>query len=66
LFGDFVHARVGQCTGDEDFLFGAAVSMTGRLAKESSLLKKGYETWADWINGQGGINVGGGSPIKLK
>lgn len=37
---------------------GAAVSMTGRLAKEGNLVKKGYETWAEWINGRGGINVG--------
>ncbi|MDI6762307.1 MAG: amino acid ABC transporter substrate-binding protein [Thermodesulfobacteriota bacterium] len=38
---------------------GAAVSMTGRLAKEGSLVKKGYETWTEWVNGRGGINVGG-------
>lgn len=38
---------------------GAAVSMTGRLAKEGNLVKKGYETWAEWVNERGGINVGG-------
>jgi len=44
---------------------GAAVSMTGRLAKEGNLVKKGYETWAEWINGRGGINVGG-KPHKVE
>lgn len=44
---------------------GAAVSLTGRLAKEGSLVKKGYETWAEWINGRGGINVGG-KPHKVE
>jgi branched-chain amino acid transport system substrate-binding protein len=44
---------------------GAAVSMTGRLAREGSHVKKGYDTWADWINGRGGINVGG-KPHKVE
>ena len=38
---------------------GAAVSMTGGLAKEGSLVKKGYEAWSEWANSRGGINVGG-------
>jgi branched-chain amino acid transport system substrate-binding protein len=44
---------------------GAAVSMTGRLAREGSYVKKGYETWADWINSRGGITVGG-KPYKVE
>jgi len=44
---------------------GAAVSMTGTLAKEGSLLKKGYETWAEWVNQRGGVNVGG-TPNKVE
>ena len=44
---------------------GAAVSMTGRLAREGSHIKKGYDTWAEWINGRGGINVGG-KPHKVE
>ena len=44
---------------------GAAVSMTGRLAKEGNLVKKGYETWVEWINARGGINVGG-KPHKVE
>ena len=38
---------------------GASISMTGRLAKEGALLKEGYDTWAEWVNARGGINVGG-------
>jgi branched-chain amino acid transport system substrate-binding protein len=38
---------------------GAPVSMTGKLANEGALVKKGYEAWSDWVNGRGGINVGG-------
>jgi len=43
----------------DKIVIGAAVSMTGRLAREGSSVKKGYETWAEWINGKGGISVGG-------
>ncbi len=38
---------------------GAAVSLTGRTAREGSYVKKGYETWAEWVNGRGGIKVAG-------
>ena len=55
IFPAFVNAQEAKIR------IGAAVSMTGRLAKEGSLVKKGYETWVDWINGRGGINVGGKS-----
>lgn len=44
---------------EQSIRVGAAVSLTGRLAKEGSLVKKGYETWAEWINERGGINVAG-------
>lgn len=44
---------------------GAAVSLTGRMAREGTYVKKGYETWADWINGQGGIKVAG-KPYKVE
>ena len=37
---------------------GAAVSMTGPMAKDGTLIKKGYDTWVEWINGKGGIKVG--------
>lgn len=38
--------------------FGAAVSLTGKLAKEGQLLKRGYELWKERVNEQGGIKVG--------
>lgn len=38
--------------------FGAAVSLTGKLAKEGQLLKRGYELWKEKVNEQGGIKVG--------
>jgi branched-chain amino acid transport system substrate-binding protein len=38
--------------------FGAAVSLTGRLANEGGLVKKGYELWREHVNGRGGIPVG--------
>jgi branched-chain amino acid transport system substrate-binding protein len=44
---------------------GAAVSLTGRTAREGSYVKKGYETWAEWINGRGGIKVAG-KPYKVE
>ncbi len=37
---------------------GAAVSFTGKYAKEGELLKKGYELWKDKVNSLGGIKVG--------
>ncbi len=37
---------------------GAAVSFTGKYAKEGELLKKGYELWKDTVNAKGGIKVG--------
>lgn len=37
---------------------GAAVSFSGKYAKEGELLKKGYELWKDRVNSQGGIKIG--------
>ena len=39
---------------------GAAVSETGKYAREGKDTRQGYDTWVDWINDEvGGINVGG-------
>ncbi len=38
---------------------GAAVSFTGKYAKEGELLKRGYEIWKEVINKKGGLKVGG-------
>ncbi|MCL5966390.1 MAG: amino acid ABC transporter substrate-binding protein [Deltaproteobacteria bacterium] len=39
--------------------FGAALSLTGKLAKEGNLVKNGYELWKETVNRKGGITVGG-------
>jgi branched-chain amino acid transport system substrate-binding protein len=39
-------------------VFGAAVSFTGKYAKEGELTKEGYDLFVDTINKQGGIKVG--------
>lgn len=43
----------------EKIIFGAALSLTGKLAKEGNLVKNGYELWKEVVNKKGGINVGG-------
>jgi len=37
---------------------GAAVSFSGKYAKEGELLRKGYELWKERVNRAGGIKVG--------
>ena len=44
---------------DDIILFGAALSATGRDAREGALTKEGYDFWKDYVNSQGGIKVGG-------
>jgi branched-chain amino acid transport system substrate-binding protein len=39
---------------------GAAVSDTGRYAREGKDTRQGYDLWADWVNNEyGGINIAG-------
>jgi len=33
---------------------GAAVSETGKYAREGKDVRQGYDLWADWVNGEGG------------
>jgi branched-chain amino acid transport system substrate-binding protein len=41
-------------------VFGAAVSESGRFAREGKDTRQGYLIWQDWVNEEyGGINVGG-------
>jgi branched-chain amino acid transport system substrate-binding protein len=44
---------------DDVITFGAALSATGRDAREGALTKQGYDFWKDYVNSQGGIKVGG-------
>ncbi len=37
---------------------GAAVSFSGKYAKDGQLLKKGYELWKERVNAKGGVKVG--------
>ncbi len=43
---------------NEVIKFGAAVSFSGKYAKEGELLKKGYDLWKETVNKQGGIKIG--------
>jgi branched-chain amino acid transport system substrate-binding protein len=54
-------ARDGNGSGGTDgtILFGAAISLTGSLAKEGGLTRDGYDIWRDTYNQAGGIVVGG-------
>lgn len=48
----------GRC---DTILFGAAVSLTGKTAKEGEYTRNGYQLYVDRINELGGIKVGGKS-----
>lgn len=53
-------ASVSQpAAADDVIVFGAALSTTGRDAREGVLTKEGYDFWKDYVNAQGGIKVGG-------
>src|ERR1700756_1214576 len=43
----------------EPVKLGAAVSLTGNLAKLGAETKAGYELWMEKVNAQGGLNVKG-------
>lgn len=47
----------GGATGDV-ITFGAAISITGKTAKEGEYTRDGYQMFVDAINEQGGIKVG--------
>ncbi len=47
----------GECAGT--ITLGAAVSETGKYAREGKDTRQGYNTWLDWVNNEyGGIKVG--------
>jgi branched-chain amino acid transport system substrate-binding protein len=53
-------ADAKACPADKPPIrFGAAVSLTGNLAREGGDTQKGYDVWAEWVNKEyGGIKVG--------
>jgi len=60
LVSILLFSLVGTVFAQENIIkIGAAVSLTGKMAYEGRLLKKGYEVWEDWVNSHGGIQVGG-------
>jgi branched-chain amino acid transport system substrate-binding protein len=53
-------AKKIACPADKaKITFGAAVSLTGSLAREGEDTKQGYDIWAEWVNTEyGGVKVG--------
>lgn len=50
----------GGAAGDgEELTFGAALSLTGKLAREGELTREGYDYCREVINEKGGVEVGG-------
>ncbi len=43
----------------KSIVFGASLSLTGRLAVEGKRAKEGYDLWKDWVNARGGIRIAG-------
>lgn len=50
--------RVGAA-GEGVVKVGAAVSLTGKLAKEGQLVRHGYDFYVDYVNSRGGFDVAG-------
>lgn len=49
-----------EAAGAENVIkIGAAVSLSGKFAREGEFLKEGYDYWKDEVNAQGGIDIGG-------
>jgi len=44
--------------GQKEVKIGAAVAISGFLAREGSLVKEGYDFWSEYVNSKGGIKVG--------
>lgn len=55
----FIFLVVSGVNAADYIKFGAALSLTGKLAKEGNLVKNGYELWKETVNKKGGIKVGG-------
>jgi branched-chain amino acid transport system substrate-binding protein len=48
----------GPAAGADTITFGAAISITGKTAKEGEYTRDGYQMFIDTVNEQGGITVG--------
>ncbi|MFL5802586.1 MAG: amino acid ABC transporter substrate-binding protein [Roseiflexaceae bacterium] len=49
----------GSAASTDTIVFGAAISLTGKTAKEGEYTRDGYQIYVDTINEQGGITVAG-------
>jgi len=58
-FGLALTAAVPVAADDNTIVFGAALAATGATAREGQLTKEGYEFWKDYVNGHGGLKIGG-------
>jgi branched-chain amino acid transport system substrate-binding protein len=47
-----------EAAAQDKIRVGASISLTGKFAREGTLVKEGYDFWRDWANGRGGVNVG--------
>ncbi|MFN8635702.1 MAG: ABC transporter substrate-binding protein [Chloroflexota bacterium] len=43
-----------------EIALGVVLSLSGRFSREGALMRAGYETWLDAVNGAGGVRVGNG------
>ena len=57
VFVIFLHTNI-LIAAEDEVKIGAAISLTGKLTREGTGLKKGYDFWADWANAKGGIAIG--------
>ena len=42
----------------KELKIGASLSLSGKLVREGTAIKEGYEFWVNWANTQGGIKIG--------
>lgn len=48
-----------ETTTGAELVVGAPLPLTGNLAREGALSRRGYDLWLAWANAAGGIKVGG-------
>lgn len=57
--GDSMAESSESMDGECVIQLGAAISETGKYAREGKDVRQGYDLWAEWVNGEGGgISVG--------
>ncbi len=55
----FAGSGYAGAAGEQVVKVGAAVSLTGKLAKEGHLVRNGYDFYVDYVNSRGGFDVAG-------